>query len=211
VISADAFAGGVQGIVFLDVVIDRSGSVRDARIIGSIPQFDAAAQTAVRGWRYSPLTADVGSDIPDAAVKLVSVRFAPGPAPTPLDYVDVVRFYAVTGRGDAQAMLQRAIDSVAEPPPANSGGTVTPTKIKDVSAIYPPVARNAAVQGVVGLELTINEQGNVTNARVTRGVHPLLDASAVIAARQWKYAPTVVEGKPVPVTTNVTVTFSLGR
>jgi len=199
---------GIQGVVFLDAVIERSGKVRDARVVGSIPEFDAAAQAAVRAWQYSPLTGEVGTMPPEAAVKLVSVRFAQGPGPTSLDYVDVARFYTVTGRGDAQVMLQRAIASLAEPPTASSN---TPKKIKDVAVIYPPVARNAAVQGVVGLELTIDEGGNVTNARVTHSVHPLLDASAVIAARQWKYEPTVVDGKPVSVTTNVTVAFSVGR
>jgi len=43
---------------------------------------------------------------------------------------------------------------------------------------------------------------------VSRG-HPLLDDAAVAAVKQWKYSPTLLNGKPVPVMATVSVKFDL--
>jgi protein TonB len=46
----------------------------------------------------------------------------------------------------------------------------------------------------------------VVDARVLRSI-PLLDAAALEAVRQWRYTPTTVGGKSVPVVMTVTVAF----
>ena len=74
--------------------------------------------------------------------------------------------------------------------------------------VYPQIARAAAVQGVVILELVIGEDGAVSNARVLRSI-PLLDQPALDAVRQWRYEPTLLNGVPTPVIMTVTVNFSL--
>jgi TonB family protein len=86
------------------------------------------------------------------------------------------------------------------------GNAGPPMKIYDVPPAYPEAARQAGVRGVVILEITIGEDGSVTDARVLRGI-PLLDAAALEAARQWRYQPMVVGGKPVPVITTTAVMF----
>ena len=58
------------------------------------------------------------------------------------------------------------------------------------------------------LEVTVDEEGNVSDIRVLRG-HPLLEEEAVRAVRQWKYSPTLLSGEPVPVIATVTVIFNL--
>lgn len=70
----------------------------------------------------------------------------------------------------------------------------------------PEAARQAGLRGVVILELTIDEAGNVAHARVLRSI-PLLDDAALAAVKQWKYAPTLLNGVPVPIVATVTVTF----
>lgn len=74
--------------------------------------------------------------------------------------------------------------------------------------VYPPVAYEAKVQGVVILEAVIDTQGDVVNAKILRGV-PLLDAAALEAVKQWQFAPTLMNGAPVPVIMTVTVNFRL--
>ena len=100
------------------------------------------------------------------------------------------------------------------PPPAPGqpvrvGGNVrAPMQTRKVSPVYPPIAQSARVQGVVILEVLIDEQGRVADARVLRSI-PLLDQAAIDAVRQWEYTPTLLNGAPVPVIMTVTVQFTL--
>lgn len=86
------------------------------------------------------------------------------------------------------------------------GYWTSPTKLVDARPAMPEAARQAGLRGVVILELTIDEAGNVAHARVLRSI-PLLDDAALAAVKQWKYAPTLLNGVPVPIVATVTVTF----
>ncbi len=98
------------------------------------------------------------------------------------------------------------------PPPTQAvrvGGQIKePKKLKAVQPIYPDIAKQARVQGVVILECTISPQGRVTNVTLLRGI-PLLDQAAIDAVKQWVYTPTLLNGVPVPVIMTVTVNFKL--
>jgi protein TonB len=101
------------------------------------------------------------------------------------------------------------------PPPAVPSGPVrvggkisAPSKVNNVPPVYPPMAKQARVEGTVILEATISAQGRVTDVKVLRGI-PLLDNSAIDAVRQWRYTPTQLNGTPVPVIMTVTVNFRL--
>jgi|WetSurMetagenome_2_1015567.scaffolds.fasta_scaffold444167_1 TonB family protein len=89
------------------------------------------------------------------------------------------------------------------------GGPVAPPHRVDMPQ-YPTDAKDAGIQGAVVAEITINEMGRVTDAKVVRSV-PLLDDAALKAVREWRYEPTIVNGKPVPLTMQVTVNFQLPR
>lgn len=93
--------------------------------------------------------------------------------------------------------------------PVRVGGNVKPpAKTKDVQPVYPDEAREARVQGVVILEVTVDAAGLVGDARVLRSI-PLLDAAALEAVQQWEFEPTVLSGRPVSVIMTVTVNFAL--
>jgi TonB family protein len=93
--------------------------------------------------------------------------------------------------------------------PVRVGGDILePRKIRDVRPVYPDIARAASVQGIVIIEVTIDEFGTVGDARVLRSV-PLLDEAALDAVRQWAFQPTLLNGVPTPVVMTVTVNFSL--
>lgn len=104
--------------------------------------------------------------------------------------------------------------SVPPPPPlprepVRPGGKIRPPqKIKDVAPVYPHMAQQAGVQGLVILEAVIGENGRVRDVRVLRS-NPLLDQAAVDAVRQWQFTPTLLNGEPVPVVMTVTVAFKL--
>jgi protein TonB len=88
------------------------------------------------------------------------------------------------------------------------GNIAPPKKIKDVPPVYPAMAQQARVQGIVIIEATIGTDGTVRNTRVLRSV-PLLDPAALEAVSQWEYEPTLLNGVAVPVIMTVTVNFSL--
>jgi TonB family protein len=93
--------------------------------------------------------------------------------------------------------------------PVRVGGSVKPpAKIRDVNPVYPEEARAARVQGVVILEIVVDTLGQVSSARVLRGI-PLLENAAVDAVRQWLFEPTHLNGVPVPIIMTVTVNFTL--
>ena len=71
---------------------------------------------------------------------------------------------------------------------------------------YPPLAKMARIQGDVVLEVTIDEEGKVTNLEVVSG-HPLLVKAALDAVHQWRYAKPAV----APMHFEVTVHFELPR
>ena len=83
-----------------------------------------------------------------------------------------------------------------------------PKRTKFVSPQYPPDAQARGLRGIVILELVIDTQGKVASASVTRSVPPFDDA-ALLAARQWEYEVTRVDGKPVPVRLSVPITFTM--
>jgi protein TonB len=88
------------------------------------------------------------------------------------------------------------------------GGDVQPPrKLYSPAPKYPALAESAHVHGAVLIEATINEKGDVVNARAIQG-HPLLLQEALRTVMLWKYAPTYLNGVPFPVEMTVTVNFS---
>ena len=71
---------------------------------------------------------------------------------------------------------------------------------------FPPIARMAHAGGPLEVELTIDEQGNVTSARIVYG-HPLLQAALLKAARSWKFNPVTVNGHAVKVSGRMIYNF----
>jgi TonB family protein len=93
------------------------------------------------------------------------------------------------------------------PPPAPlpskgmvvSGGVLNGKTISKPQPAYPAIAKAAHASGMVTIQVTVDESGNVVEASAVSG-HPLLRAAAVEAARQAKFSPTLLSGKPVKVT-----------
>jgi TonB family protein len=104
------------------------------------------------------------------------------------------------------------IDAPAPPegPPARVGGKITPPrKTRNVNPSYPASLQKAGVQGLVILESIISETGCVKRAKVIRSVHPGMDMAAMNAVSQWRFTPTRLGDRVVPVIMTVTVNFTL--
>jgi TonB family protein len=80
--------------------------------------------------------------------------------------------------------------------------------VSKVNPDYPPLARQARIQGVVILKALIGKTGDVENLELVSG-HPMLAPAAIRAVKQWKYKPFLMNGEPVAVETKVQVNFVL--
>jgi protein TonB len=91
------------------------------------------------------------------------------------------------------------------------GGTVSQANlITRVQPVYPALAKQARIQGVVILEANISPEGTIENLKVISG-HPLLQQAAIDAVSQWRYKPTTLNGEAVPVVTTITVNFAFAQ
>jgi len=77
-----------------------------------------------------------------------------------------------------------------------------------VQPSYPPLARQARIQGEVVLQAVISKSGTIENLKLISG-HPMLAPAAIDAVKQWKYKPYYLNGEPVEVDTMITVKFNL--
>ncbi len=85
-----------------------------------------------------------------------------------------------------------------------------PELIKSVQPKYTAIARKARIQGVVILEVLIERDGSVSDARVLKPLPMGLDAAARQAVLYWRYEPgRNVRGEPVRTLLHVTVPFRL--
>jgi len=136
------------------------------------------------------------------------------------------------GFGDSTGSGNAAIDSLLSagasqpPPPApvlrqaaqpaplkriRVGGIVEESKlISGPPPVYPPLARQARIEGTVRLEAVISRDGTILNLRAVSG-HPLLIPAAIAAVRQWVFRPTSLNGDPVEVATEIEVHFTLQK
>jgi TonB family protein len=89
-----------------------------------------------------------------------------------------------------------------------SGGVLNGKAISLPKPDYPADARAAGVDGVVVIQVTVDEQGNVAEARAVSGPVQLQQAS-INAALQAKFSPTLLMGEPVKVTG--VIVYNFGR
>ena len=99
-------------------------------------------------------------------------------------------------------------DSPPREPIRLHGGVVPPKLLHWVEPVYPAEARQQSVEGTIEIEALIDTNGGVKDARILKG-HPLLDAAALKAVRQWRYTPGLMNGEPWPVEMGITLVFQL--
>ena len=103
------------------------------------------------------------------------------------------------------------------------GGTTTPTKrvklggeveaskiITKVQPVYPEAAKSAGAQGRVNLHAVIGMNGVPLSLQVMNtDINPDLARASIEAVSKWRYSPTLLNGQPIEVDTNIMVNFTL--
>ena len=95
--------------------------------------------------------------------------------------------------------------------PVRVGGAITAPRVRwSQKGEYTPEAMAARIQGTVQIEALVDEQGRVADARVLKSL-PLLDEQALLAAKQWMFTPSLLNGQPVPVLVMIELEFNLRK
>ena len=112
--------------------------------------------------------------------------------------VDAVKQWRFANDTNAAVTIQLTIAFALKPDAVQNSQTKSPlTNTYKVDAVYPEAARQEGIQGEVPVEITVNDNGEVTDARATGGNQKLRQA-AVEAARQFRFSNS--SGKTVVAT-----------
>jgi protein TonB len=100
---------------------------------------------------------------------------------------------------------------VSQSAPVRIGSGVQSAKLMfGPKPAYPPLARATRTQGTVKIQALIGRDGVIRNLQVVSGA-PLLIAAAIEAVQRWRYQPTLLNGEPVEVITEIDVNFTLSQ
>jgi len=159
--------------------------------------------------RTSPAAPGSGGSGTVSANTPASVRADPTEPAAGLPTVD--RSQEVPGAGPA-------LPGVAVPTPGVAGPSVgpaihdftasAPAVLRRIDPLYPDLARRARVQGTVVLMMVVDDRGVPMQVSVLDGPPALQDA-ALQAARQWRFEPARLEGRPVAASFRLTLNFRL--
>jgi TonB family protein len=181
------------GRVSVTVLVDEEGNVIEAK---------AAAEYAVTGDDGSATeTKQIHPALREAAEKAAwSAKFSPAKlSGQPVRVSGTITYNFVPGGSDRVPNGLRV-----------SGGILNGKAASLPKPVYPSAAAEANVTGVANVQIVIDEAGNVISADAVSG-HPLLRSAAVDAAREAKFAPTVLSGQPVKVTGVLAYSFKAGE
>jgi len=168
---------------------------------------DHPAATAASNPRTEQITAP--PSIPDHIAANDDAASAPSPPDLPAIGVGSghgPRDGVPYGIGDTIPAVIPPRPSVVKPLPVSH--LAEADLLHRVQPIYPPLARQARVQGAVELRAIISKAGTIENLVVVRG-HPMLATAAIEAVRQWRYRPYLLNNQPIEVETEITVNFVL--
>ena len=184
---------GVQGDVWLDVIVLADGTVKSVMVAKSLDTvfgLDQAAIAAVRQWQYPPLSDGRASRPPLQIV----VPFRLPDAPPAVARVTVEEFG----------------NSAFRPTP-NDPRVVPPKLLQQVPPVYTTAGFRARIVGSVEVDAVVLPDGTVGQVRVVKSLDKAtgLDDQALGAAREWTFKPGTLDGKPVPMIVGIALTFSL--
>ena len=205
---------GTEGAVAVNILIDQNGTI----ISAEADPYDRRARKNADGTDADPVMVD--PMLREAAENAArQARFAPtflGGKGVQVKGQIIYNFVS----GDAVAEASKPAPSFAgvsvpdgdgpAKPKMLTGGVLNGKALSLPQPSYPAAAKAVRAEGTVGVQIMLDEGGNVVSATAVSG-HPLLRNSAVAAAYQAKFSPTLLQGVPVKVTGILSYNFVLPR
>lgn len=199
-----AKAQKIEGRVFVQFVVNPDGSVGSTKVLqGITPALDAEAIRVISSMpKWNPGT---------QRGKNVRVRYT-----LPVSF-------SLEDSKKNQTVMEEAIPKEFEPDangvfeeveqmPEFPGGINALIEYLRNNIKYPVEAQQSQVQGRVIVEMVVDAEGNVTNAKVIRGIVPVFDKEAIrVIEAMPKWKPGMQKGKAVPVRYTVPIMFSMNQ
>jgi len=173
----------IRGTVVLRAVIGKEGDVENLQLVSGNPMLVGAAIDAVRQWKYRPYLLN---GIPATVETAIHVDLAPPEQSAP--------------QGNAPETISGTVEVPSE--------TVQGLIVRKVAPLYPPLARQARIQGTVVLTIVISKDGDVRDTKLVSG-HPMLAPAAIEAVKQWRYKPYIADNQPLELATTVQIKFMI--
>jgi len=188
---------GIEGLVRFKVFVASDGTVRDLIYLDGDSALVPAAEAAARQARFLPpgpgkeQEGEIGLAVsPDLKAGVVQFAMTVPGAPVP----DKPFPHTPAPEGVQRIRVGEFVQSA--------------NLIEKPEAVYPPEAIQSRIAGTVRFQALIGTDGTVKQLQLMSG-HPVLVQSAMGAARNYRYRPTLLDGKPVEVVTQISVNFSL--
>lgn len=194
----EALANKAEGTVWVNVWIDETGNVVEAKVMKTEAEvFNQAAVAAAKQWTFKPA---ILNGKPVAVWVMVPFRFK-----------------LSDGKGEAPSMgvPVKAPDKPAKgfqetkPPSEYTPYEKAPEVIKQVQAQYPADAKNAKLEGTVWVKVWVDEAGKPVKANVMKSERKELNQAALDAVMKWEFKPAILNGKPIAVWVNIPFKFAL--
>lgn len=186
-----------QGKFLEDVRLARSGSQAGARSVPPLrtKTVEATVSPASRGAKRGPSdNSTSGPILPERK-----------PAPT-----ETVEAPVSPGSVGATRSASAQSDSGSARPHRAGGTFQQAVLIHKFAPAYPPLAKQARIQGTVTFEATIGKNGRLQNLTLIAG-DPHLVPAAADALKRWLYTPALLNGEPIEVNTQVDINFTLSQ
>ncbi|PKP46325.1 MAG: energy transducer TonB [Bacteroidetes bacterium HGW-Bacteroidetes-12] len=109
-----------------------------------------------------------------------------------------------------EEVVEEEIFTIVEDMPSFPGGDAALFKYLGENVSYPPAAKANGIAGKVYVNFTVAKDGSITDVKIIRGVHELLDKEAIRVVKSFpKWKPGKQRGKAVKVSYNLPITFVL--
>jgi TonB family protein len=182
---AEAHQKGIQGKVFVSFVVTKTGSITSAKIVRGVdPLLDQEAMRVVQSMPTWIPGKQGGKD--------VDVQYT-----IPINFV-------LEGKPEAKGGDDNPPYTIVEQMPEYPGGIDALKAYLAANIKYPAGAMEKGIQGKVFVSFIVSNTGSVTDAKVVRGVDPLLDQEAL---RVVQSMPTWIPGKQNGETVRVSYTI----
>jgi TonB family protein len=202
--SQEASQAKFMGVVLLNLIVDQDGLPQNVHVVRGVGMgLDEKAVEAVRQYKFKPAMEN-GSPVPVSINVEVNFQIFDKPPTSPAVAEAAKSFPGVSGTF--------TVPPTTKPDLATrkiGGGVSTPIVIYSVSPEYTPEARKAKTEGIVLVNLIVDQHGVPQNVHVVHGIDVGLDENAVEAVRQYRFRPAMEDGKPVRVELDVEVNFKL--
>ena len=109
------------------------------------------------------------------------------------------------------AVQPHPVPATPKQPIRVSNGVQAAKLLSQPKPLYPALARSARISGTVHLQAIIGRDGTIRNLQLVGGPPLLSGAAALDAVRRWVYQPTLLNGEPVEVFTEIEVNFTLNQ